>query len=121
MTPPEDPISSVSGSGEDWQQEIQSLRRTVSALLLAGLFLSGSVFIFLWRETMLVRRQLAEQSQFVGEYQKSLEDLRLRLQAFTKTNPDFQGVFNHYFSTNRPPAAQPAGATPAPARLPPPN
>jgi hypothetical protein len=87
--------------------------------------LSGSLFVFFLRETSLARRQIAELSQVVAEYQKTaapvMEEFRTKLLAYTKTHPDFGPIFSKYFGTNSltagPNRAQPFGETPA-ARMP---
>jgi hypothetical protein len=107
----------------------ESLRTALHVTLVMLVILTGTLFVFFLREVSIARRQIAELTQVVGDYEKSavplMEDFRSKLQAFAKTHPDFAPIYARYFgSTNSAPLsspmkAQPLSTNPSAARLPP--
>ena len=115
---------------ETLAQAYQSLRSAFHITLVMLVILTGSLFVFFLREVSIARRQIAELTQVVVEYEKNsvplMEDFRTKLLVFTRTHPDFQPIYTRYFGSNTAagPAssggkAQPAPAGPAGARMPP--
>ncbi len=103
-------------------EEVRSLRAILNWGMLAALLLTGSVFLYLLRELSLVRRQTQDLRQYVYEYRNTslpvMEDLRVKLEKFATTNPDFNGIYRRYFATNGsliPSENSPAGLAPAEA------
>ena len=89
---------------ESLAQAQQSLRSSFHITLIMIVVLSGSLFVFFLREVSLARRQVRELNQVVADYEKSavplMDDFRNKLQAFTKSYPDFGPIFLKYFGTN---------------------
>ncbi len=100
---------------ESLRESVHGLRTLFHAQLVALIVLSGSVSVYMLRQVSIVRRQVAEMSQFVNDYETNtkpkMESFLAKLQQFTKTNPDFAPILNK-FNPNAPVTA-PAGAAPA--------
>src|SRR5215813_7389492 len=75
----------------------QALRTALHITLVMFIVLAGSLFVFSLREVSLARRQVAELTQVVAEYEKNavplMEDFRAKLQVFARTHPDFAPVY----------------------------
>jgi hypothetical protein len=116
---------------EELAAEHQSLRTALHVTMVMIIVLTASLFVFFLRELSLARRQIAELTQGIAEYEKTavpvMEDFRGKLQAFARVHPDFAPVYTKYFGTNAAPLGQsPAKAQPlatnnGPVRLPPPR
>ncbi|MBI4324747.1 MAG: hypothetical protein HY674_05730 [Chloroflexi bacterium] len=111
MTSPENPMEPPHDSTvtvENLEQAYQSLLVRFSLVLILLLILSGSMCVFLLRQVTLVRRQVKELSQFVADYEKTslplMTEFRDKLQAYGKTDRNFNAVLLRYFGTNNPPA-----------------
>ena len=93
---------------ESLQRELQTLRALVQAVIVVLIVLSGSVDIFLWKQVITVRREIAERRKFVEDYEKNgiplMNDFVTKLQAFAKTNADFAPVLMKYLRLLSPPA-----------------
>ena len=125
-----DPLSPVPTSSEPRVLSLESLAEAHRSLrtafhisLVMLLVLTGSLFVFFVREVSIARRQINELTKVVRDYEKTtvpmMEDFRIKLQSFTKTNPDFSPIFIKYFGNTNPPAASASGGGPAGPRLPP--
>ncbi len=107
----------------------QSLRKAFHVTLVFLILLSGSLFVFFLRELSLARRQVADLTQSVAEYERNtvplMEEFRSRLQAFAQAHPDFNPIYTKYFGTNltpltpSPQRAQPLNTNAGALRLPP--
>src|SRR5438105_14489035 len=89
----------------------QSLRAAFHVALVMLFILTGSLFVFFLREVSLARRQIAELTQVVTEYEKNsvpvMEDFRAKLQVFMRSHPDFSPIYAKYFgSSNAAPLTQ---------------
>jgi hypothetical protein len=97
----------------------QSLRSAFHVTLVMMVILAGSLFVFFLREVSIARRQIAELTQVVADYEKNavplMEDFRAKLQVFARSHPDFVPIYTRYFGTNPAPAAAslPAASLPA--------
>ncbi len=98
---------------ESLQGDLRSLRGLFQVALAALILLAGSVNLVLWRQVSLQRKEALRMQQIVEDYQKNnepvIEGLVLKLQAFTKSNPDFAAILSKY-SLN--PEAAPISAAP---------
>jgi hypothetical protein len=95
----------------------KELRGLVHSVAIAMLILTGTVFVFLYRQVVLVRRQTAEMTQFLAEYEHSntrelIRQMQNRFDEFRRQNADFTPIFIKYFGSNEP-AATPPKASPA--------
>ena len=90
----------------DLSNRVQTLRSALLMVIAAILLLTGTFFIFLFREVILIRRQSEELSRIVLDYQKTavpqLQEFKGKLHDFAKTNPNFAPVYSKYFGTNAP-------------------
>ena len=112
---PDDPIIpavDVNTQVRALEGSVQSLRQLFTLVVLILILLSASLFIFMLRQVSSTRRQVAELTQFVVEYQKTsapaIEEMRRKLYDFAKTNSDFTPIYQHYFSSNAPSARRAA-------------
>jgi hypothetical protein len=85
----------------------KELRALVHAISVSLLILTGTVFVFIYREVVLVRRQTAELARYLIEYERSnalefIENVRQKLGEFRKDHPDFNPIYSRYFGTNEP-------------------
>ncbi len=97
-----------------------SLRRLVHALSLSVLILAGTVFVYLYRQVILVRRQTAELAHYVSEMDRAgmpsfVEQVRAKFFEFRKTHPDFAPIYSRYFGTNEPVTTMPRVTASPPA------
>jgi hypothetical protein len=87
----------------DLHQEIQSLRTLVVGALMALLMLSVAVNVFLWRQTVLVRDELANVRKIANglaaEFEKKavlINTFLTGLREYTKDHPDFAPILQKY-------------------------
>jgi|WetSurMetagenome_2_1015567.scaffolds.fasta_scaffold945763_1 hypothetical protein len=82
------------------RQEVQGLRLLFSVLLILLLIISGSVNIYLRRQVRMIRTQVSELGQFVGDYNKNnaplMNDFVGRLREYSKTHQDFTPILSRY-------------------------
>lgn len=98
-------------------ENYKRLRYLVHSISIALLILTGVVFVFIYRQVVLINQQAEQLQAEVAEFQQSgapeaIDELRHRLYIFSQENADFRPLFVRYFGTN-PPA--PAGAVVRPA------
>jgi hypothetical protein len=107
---------------QDLREELRSMQLLTRGLLVAGLWLSVAVGLYMYRQVTVINRQVAEGSRMVAIY--STNDLpRItwfvnNLQAFASTNQDLRPIlakYNLWPPQNQAAAAPPAAAQPAPA------
>ena len=90
------------------------------ALLAAVLCLGGAWFLYLYRQVANLNRQVTESARIVSEFQtNSLPKINWffeNLQAFAKTNPDFNPILAKYNLLPPPgaPTASPGARPPVP-------
>jgi hypothetical protein len=122
------PCKSSEPAAPDFQQQYLSLRRLCAWLLISNLLIGGALGLYLLRQVFVVNRQVAEFKRFVDDYKVNalphVSSLVSNLQAFAKTNPDFNPILAKYnlLPNNTPAARQaipPAPSTPAPKTPPP--
>ncbi len=103
----------------DLEVQYTSLRRLVQATAVSVLILTGTVFIYLYRQVVLVRRQTAELVRYLAEVDRSgmpefVEKVRGSFNDFRKTHPDFSPIYTRFFGTNDAPATLKVSPAPAP-------
>jgi hypothetical protein len=114
-------------------QDYQALRTAFHVLLFSLIVLTGSLFVFFLKEASIARREVTEYTRAVADFQKNtvpvITDFRAKLEAYSRSHPDFIPIYTKYFgATNLASAtalsnpgdakgqAQPGAS---PARLPP--
>jgi len=98
----------------------RQLRSLLHAVAISMMILTGTVFIFIYREVVLIRRQTNEFLSGISEYertntQKLISELQVKFGEYAKQHPDFVPLYVRYFGTNAPPSSAPSAATKAPA------
>ena len=91
------------------EAQIKSLRSLLHATAISLLILTGTLFIFIYREVVLVRKQSTELVRYLMEYERSnaeefIEQVRMKFDDFRKDHPDFQPLYLRYFGTNQAPS-----------------
>jgi hypothetical protein len=92
------------------EQQWKSMRALLHSLAIAVLILTGTVFVYIYRQVVITRRNTAEMVRYLAQYERSetdemIERVRLRLDAYRQENPEFNPIYLKYFGTNNPPAA----------------
>ena len=115
---PPDPVPDPKpGLDAQWR----ALRNLVHCLAIAVLILTGTLFVFLYRQTVIIRKSTADMAAFLRQYHESdLPDLIARVQQrlydYRQKDPGFNPIYVKYFGTNPPPPiATPAKVPPVPA------
>ncbi len=102
----------------DPSDQIRILRTALIQVIVAMFLLTGTFFIYLYREVILVRRQSDELARMVLEYQKTalpqLQEFKAKLHSYSKTNPSFAPIYGKYFGTNAPESGPNLDKLPAP-------
>lgn len=95
-----------------------SLRTMFHLLALCSLLLTGTIFVILFQQVSLLRRQMDDTTTVMNDYNNvfipQLEAVRTNLQAFATTNPSLDPILRKYFSTNS--LIKPATNAPAPTK-----
>jgi hypothetical protein len=108
---PTNPSAGQTAALDSLQQAYQSLRTLIHTVLVILLVLTWSVNIFLLKQLSLVRNEVDERQRFVAEYEKNtvplMSEFLIRLQGFTKTNPDFTNILHKYWMPTNALAAAP--------------
>ena len=91
-------------SAEQWESQ----RTLLHALTISVLILTGTFFIFLYRQVVAVRKNNSELSRFVTNYRGSekaqaIEKVQRVLDEYRKQNPAFNPIYVKYFGSNSPP------------------
>lgn len=86
------------------EEQYASLRRLVHATAISVLLLTGIVFVFLYRQVVMVRRQTAELARYVAEVDRSgmpafVDQVRAKFDEYRKTHPDFDPIFTKFWPT----------------------
>lgn len=85
----------------------RSLRSLVHCLAIAVLILTGTFFVFLYRQVVIVRKNTAEMGLFLRQYEESdvpelINRVQLRLDDYRKKDPAFTPIYVKYFGSNSP-------------------
>ncbi|HEX7858952.1 MAG TPA: hypothetical protein VF773_01355 [Verrucomicrobiae bacterium] len=88
--------------------QFESQRTLLHALTISVLILTGTFFIYLYRQVDSVRKNNKELSRFITNYRGSetaqaIEKVQRILDDYRKQNPEFNPIYVKYFGTNSPP------------------
>jgi hypothetical protein len=102
--------ASISAADSVGRNHFSRLRLLVHAIAVSLFILAGTVFVFIYREAVLVRRQTGELMRFLAEYDRSaanefIGQVQRELAEFRRSNPDFDPIYVKYFGTMDPPPA----------------
>lgn len=100
-----DPSMSGTSAPEPSAQNLGNLRTLVHCLSIAVLILTGTFFVFLYRQVVLTRKNTAEMVRYLVQYEESntgeiIENVRRRLDDYRRQNPEFNPIYLKYFGTN---------------------
>lgn len=89
---------------EQWR----SLRLLLHSLTISVLILTGTFFVYLYRQVVAVRKSTSEMANYITQYQRSdtaiaIDRVQRALDDYRKQNPDFNPIYVKYFGTNSPP------------------
>lgn len=89
---------------EQWKQQ----RTLLHSLTISVLILTGTFFVYLYRQVVAIRKNSAEMVRFIDQYHKSetaeaIERVQRLLDGYRKENPAFNPIYVKYFGTNSPP------------------
>jgi hypothetical protein len=120
MNIPSHPPEGSRAFQNDPEVQFTSLRRLVQATAVSVLILAGTVFIYLYRQVVLVRRQTAELVRYIAEVDRAgmpefVERVRGSFNDYRKTHPDFTPIYTRFFGTNEAPVTAKISPAPSPA------
>lgn len=87
---------------------VKQLRTLVHAIAISLLILIGTVFVYLYRQVVSVRKSTTELANYVLDYERSnasemIQEVHRRMAEFRNQHPDFSPIYTRYFGTNEPP------------------
>jgi len=88
---------------EQWKSQ----RTLLHCLALAVLILTGTFFVYLYRQVVAIRQSTKEMVRFMNQYERSeaavvIDRVQEQLDAYRKQNPEFNPIYVKYFGTNSP-------------------
>ena len=91
-------------TAEQWK----STRLLLHSIAISVLILTGTFFIYLFRQVDSIRKSTAEMVRFMNQYEQSetgqvIYRVQRELDAYRKQNPAFNPIYVKYFGTNSPP------------------
>lgn len=89
------------------EDQLKSQRRLLHSLSIAVLILTGTLFVYLYRQVVTIRKSNAEMARFITQYEKSetaaaIDRVQRELDQYRKTNPEFNPIYVKYFGSNSP-------------------
>jgi hypothetical protein len=86
---------------DDWRR----LRTLVHCVAISVLILTGTIFVFLYRQASLVRNNTHQMASYLQQYVESdaaemLDKIRQRLDSYRQQDPGFNPIYVKYFGTN---------------------
>jgi hypothetical protein len=103
----------------DFNDQLDSLRMLLAAMLAAMLCFGGALLFYLYRQVSALNRQRTESTRAVNEFQtNALPKINWfigSLQAFAKTNPDFTPILAKYNLLPAPASLPPTSPSPSPS------
>ena len=89
---------------EQWKSQ----RLLLHSIAISLLILTGTFFIYLFRQVDSIRKSTAEMVRFINQYERSdtaevIYRVQRELDAYRKQNPAFNPIYVKYFGTNSPP------------------
>jgi hypothetical protein len=97
---------------EQWKSQ----RTLLHSLALSVLILTGTFFVYLYRQVVAIRKSTAEMVRFINQYERSeaaviIDRVQEQLDAYRKQNPEFNPIYVKYFGTNSPIPSLSSGIT----------
>ena len=88
----------------------KSQRLLLHCLSLSVLILTGTFFVYLYRQVVAIRKSTADMVGYINQFEKSetaeaIHRVQRQLDAYRKENPAFNPIYVKYFGTSSPPAA----------------
>ena len=114
----------VLGEPESLEQQVASLQRQVSWLLIVLMLVSGTLCVFLWRQARIARKDLTAfqvpASQIIAAFQRDkpmMDAFVAKVAEYGRTHSDFAPIMEKFKiqSATNPPAGAAATTSPAPA------
>ncbi|HLH54185.1 MAG TPA: hypothetical protein VKY92_11285 [Verrucomicrobiae bacterium] len=112
----------TSSEFRDLQRECESLRQSVSSLMLVLILVSGTLSVYLWRQVRVTKGELQalapQAAQQLKEYTNAYsltQDFGRKLAEYGRTHPDFGPIMLKYNLNNllqKPGEAAPASPAP---------
>jgi hypothetical protein len=114
-----DPTLSPSPHVEVRDEALKQLRMLVHATAISVLILTGTLFIFLYRQVVSLRKNTTELVNYIVEYERSnatefIGNVHSKFAEYRSSHPDFAPIYMRYFGTNLPPQRQPGGTNAIP-------
>jgi hypothetical protein len=107
------------------QEQVDSLRHIVVSMLVLAIVVSGTLTLFLLRQSKYARVEANNLRAAINEYNNTnfpvIKDFRDRLYEYSKTHPEFAPVAQKYGIDNKPASATsqaPAAGSPPPSASP---
>lgn len=105
-------LNTGSGGADAVSAKMGNIRTLVHCLAIAVLILTGTLFVFIYRQVVITRKNTAEMVRYLVQYEESntgeiIERVRSTLDAYRRQNPEFTPIFVKYFGTNQPLPAPP--------------
>jgi hypothetical protein len=99
-----EPNQTFSPTLEQWKSQ----RLLLHSIAISLLILTGTFFIYLFRQVDSIRKSTAEMVRFINQYERSdtaevIYRVQRELDAYRKQNPAFNPIYVKYFGTNSPP------------------
>jgi hypothetical protein len=99
----------------------KKLRNLIHCIAISVIILTGTVFVFIMREVVMVRGQIRRSIAYIHEFHDSnlpnaMQQLQKELIDFAQKNPDFRQVLARY-AQPRPSGVQIGTATNSPAPI----
>ena len=99
-----EPTQPFSPTLEQWKSQ----RMLLHSIAISLLILTGTFFIYLFRQVDSIRKSTAEMARFINQYERSetaevIYRVQRELDAYRKQNPAFNPIYVKYFGNNSPP------------------
>lgn len=88
----------------------KSQRLLLHCLALSVLVLTGTFFVYLYRQVVAIRKSTSDMVRFINQFERSeageaIDRVQRELDDYRKENPAFNPIYVKYFGTNSPPAS----------------
>ena len=101
-----EPTQPFTPTMEQWKNQ----RLLLHSIAISLLILTGTFFIYLFRQVDSIRKSTAEMVRFMNQYERSetaevIYRVQRELDVYRKQNPAFNPIYVKYFGSNSPPPA----------------
>lgn len=88
---------------EQWRSQ----RMLLHCVALSVLVLTGTFFVYLYRQVVAIRKSTEEMVGFINQFEKSeaaaaIDRVQRQLDAYRKENPEFNPIYVKYFGNSSP-------------------